>query len=180
MVKLADLTFSEVKTLGDAPAGYQFVSSSDYEKYMADNDSFKVVDGVFTDVTDTDEYKALKLVKAKEAKLNEAIFKAKDFIENEACYQFDENNSIEATDGNIGKLTAYALGFQTEQYEKVYWTSKEDNIIELNQEDLIRVLLGLGNIQSNVWNVQYIDFKNAITNASTIEAVNNIIITYEV
>lgn len=179
-VKLSDITFSEVDYIGDAEEGYQFITDEEYNKYQADNDSFKVIDGVFVDVTDTQEYKALKLQEAKTNKLNEALIGAKDYIENEASYQFDDNNSIEATDGNIGKLTAYALGFQTGQYEKVYWTSKEDNIIELNQEDLIRVLLGLGNIQSNVWNVQYIDYKNAITNASTIEAVNNIVIIYEV
>ena len=115
---------------------------------------------------------------AKENKLNEALNGAKSFIENVACFQYDGNNSIEATDGNIGKLTAYALGFQTGTFDSVEWTSKEDNVITLNQEGLMAVLLGLGQIQSNVWNVQYVSYKNQIEQAQTVEAVNEIEVNY--
>ena len=178
-VKIEDVTFSKVDYIGDAEIGYQFITDEEYNKYQADNDSFKVINGVFVDVTDTQEYKDLKLREAKEAKLNEALIGAKDYIENVAAYRFDENNSIEATDGNIGKLTAYALGVQTGQIQNVYWTSKEDNVITLNQEDLLRVLTGLGAIQSNVWNNKYINYKNQIEEAETIEDVEEIEINYE-
>ena len=60
-----------------------------------------------------------KLREAKEAKYKEALDGAKLYLDGEASYQFNENNSIEATDGNIGKMTAYALGLQTGTIEVV-------------------------------------------------------------
>ena len=87
---------------------------------------------------DTPEWIANHLREVKETKMQEALDGAKSFIENEACYQFDENNSIEATDGNIGKLTAYALGFSTGAMQEVQWTSKEDNALTLDPDDLNR------------------------------------------
>lgn len=120
-----------------------------------------------------------KLKEAKDAKYQEALIGAKDFIENKAVYQFDDNNSIEATDGNIGKMTAYALGFQTGTIEHVYWTSKEDNVLELDAQDVLRILTGLGEIQSNVWNIQFVAYKNAIENALTVQDVESIVIDYE-
>ena len=119
-----------------------------------------------------------KLQEAKEAKYNEALQGAKDFIDNEAAYQFDENNHIEATDGNIGKMTAYALGFQTGTIQQVAWTSKEDNVLILNAEDVLRILTGLGEIQSDVWNRQFVNYKTRIDNAQTVEAVNKIEVIY--
>lgn len=119
-----------------------------------------------------------ELLKVKQNKYNEALIGAKNYIENEAVYQFDENNSIEATDGNIGKMTAYALGFQTGTIQQVYWTSKEDNVLILEAEDVLRILEGLGQIQGVVWNLKFVAFKNAIESASTIEEVLSIEIDY--
>ena len=116
----------------------------------------------------------------RERRLKEALDGAKSFIENEACYQFDENNSIEATDGNVGKLTAYALGFSSGSLNEVYWTSKEDNVLVLDQDDLNDILIGIGTIQSNVWNVQYISFKRQIEEVATLEALEEIDIKYHV
>lgn len=118
------------------------------------------------------------LEEAKETKYNEALTGAKIFIENEAIFQFDSNNSIEATDGNIGKMTAYALGFQSGTIQNVYWTSKEDNVLILGAQDVLRILTGLGEIQSRVWNIQFVNYKNAIDNAETIQEVNAIEINY--
>ena len=118
------------------------------------------------------------LQEAKEAKYAEALTKAKDFIDNEAVYQIDENSSIEATDGNIGKLTAYALGFQTGAFEEVQWTTKEDNVITLTAENLLPILMGLGTIQSAVWNIEYVNYKQQIEEAETIEEVEAIEINY--
>ena len=119
-----------------------------------------------------------KLQEAKDKKYQEALTGAKDFIENGAAYQFDENNHIEATDGNIGKMTAYALGFQTGTIETVSWTSKEDNVLTLDAQDVLRILTGLGEIQGNVWNIQFVTYKNAIETASTVAEVESIEINY--
>lgn len=116
----------------------------------------------------------------KQLKYQEALSGAKDYIENEAVYQFDENNSIEATDGNIGKLNAFLTGFQAGVYEEVSWVSKEDNVLTLNQEDVTNILLGIGAVQTEVWSVQFIGYKNAINNAQTVSEVNSIVIDYEV
>ena len=123
---------------------------------------------------------AQKLREAKEAKYQEALIGANDFINNEASYKFDANNSIEATDGNIGKMTAYALGFQTGTIQQVQWTSKEDNVLILSAEDVLRILTGLGEIQSLVWNIQFVGYKTAIENALTVADVEAITINYEV
>lgn len=116
---------------------------------------------------------------AKNKKYQEALTKAKLFIDNGAVYQYDENNSIEATDGNIGKMTAYALAFQTGTVDKVYWTSKEDNVLELDAEDILTILTGLGAIQSAVWNIKFVSYKTAIEQAQTVDEVNAIEINYE-
>lgn len=124
------------------------------------------------------DYDVKQLQNAKQNKLKEALDGAKLFIENEACYQFDENNSIEATDGNIGKLTAYALGFSTGTMQEVQWTSKEDNVLTLDPDDLNLILIGIGAIQSFVWNVQYIQYKQMIETVQTIAEVEAIEIVY--
>lgn len=115
---------------------------------------------------------------AKENKYSEALYGANDFINSSALFKFDENNSIEATDGNIGKFTAYALGFSTGAYEKVHWTSHEDNVLELSAEDVQTILEGLGAIQSDIWNVQFVAYKNAIQSAKTVEEIERIKINY--
>jgi hypothetical protein len=58
-VKLDDVTFSKVDYIGEK-AGYQVISDEVYEDYQQDNDKYKVVDGVFTDISDTEEYKEKK------------------------------------------------------------------------------------------------------------------------
>jgi len=120
-----------------------------------------------------------KLREAKEAKYTEALQGAKDYIDNEAVYQYDENNSIEATDGNIGKMTANAFGLAQGAIESVTWTSKEDNVLILNAEDVARILLGLGVVQAEIWNIKFVAYKNEIETASTIEEVEAIVIDYK-
>jgi len=59
-VKLANVTFSKVDYIGEAQTGYQFISDEVYADYQADNDKYKVVDGVFTDISGTAEYEEIK------------------------------------------------------------------------------------------------------------------------
>ena len=62
-VKLDDVTFSIVDYIGKAHEGYQFISDEVYADYQADNDKYKVVDGVFIDISDTQEYLDIKTQK---------------------------------------------------------------------------------------------------------------------
>lgn len=65
-IKLDDLTFSLIDYIGEVKEGYQFVSQDDYLSYKEDCDRFKVIDGVFTDISNTEEYKEIKRKKEAE------------------------------------------------------------------------------------------------------------------
>lgn len=79
-VKLDDVTFSKVDYVGEK-AGYQVISDEVYEDYMADNDKYAVVDGVFIDVSDTEEYKEKKRQEEKE-RINGLSMTRSDFFDN--------------------------------------------------------------------------------------------------
>lgn len=126
---------------------------------------------------------AQKLQEAKEAKYKEANDGAKYYIDNEALFEFEEGKHIEATDGNIAKMTAYALAFVTGQLEPtdtVVWNTKEDETVELNQEQIGYIIAGLGQVQALVWAVKYPYFVQLIDAASTVEEVEAIVIDYTI
>ena len=125
-----------------------------------------------------------ELRQAKERKYNEAVSKANDYIQSgNALYEFETGKHIEATDGNIGKFTAYALAFVTGQLQPtdaVAWNTKEDETVELTQEQVQAILIGLGQVQAVVWTVKYPAYITAINEATTVEEVEAIIINYEI
>lgn len=165
----------EVLKLGELPEGYIPITKAQALKIEEDPIYYIIEDN---QLIINPQYKEQKLANTKENKYQEALKGANNFINNEASFQFDENNSIEATDGNIAKFTAYAVGFSTGQLEQVYWTTKEDNVIVLNAEDVQNILLGLGSIQGDVWNVQFVAYKTAIDEATTVAEVERIVINY--
>lgn len=123
-----------------------------------------------------------KLTEAKEAKYREANTKANNFLQSgEALFEFEEGKHIEATDGNIAKMTAYALAYVTGQLQPtdtVVWNTKEDETVELNQTQIVSILQGLGQVQAVVWSVQYPAYIKAIDEAETVEEVEAIVIDY--
>ena len=58
-VNLETLEFTTVDYIGDAQEGFQFVSDEIYEDYQTDHEKYKVIDGVFTDISDTEEYQEI-------------------------------------------------------------------------------------------------------------------------
>ena len=122
------------------------------------------------------------LTEAKQAKYNEANNGAKTYLESgEALFELSENQHIEATDGNIGKLSAYALSYITGALtpsDVVYWNTKEDETIALTQEQLATVLQGLGQVQAEVWNVKFPYYLKQIEEAKTADEVQAIVIDY--
>ena len=122
------------------------------------------------------------LASAKQGKYNEANNGAKTFLESgNALFEFEEGKHIEATDGNIAKLTAYALAYVTGQLqptETVVWNTKEDETVELNAEQIGFIVKGLGFVQASVWSVQFPQYLQAIETAETVEEVNAINIEY--
>lgn len=122
------------------------------------------------------------LATAKQNKYNEANNGAKEYLESgNALFELEEGKHIEATDGNIAKLTAYALAYVTGQLqptETVVWNTKEDETVELNAEQIGVIVKGLGFVQASVWSVQFPQYLQAIETAETIEEVNAINIEY--
>lgn len=125
---------------------------------------------------DTDEE---KLNEAKTNKYNEINNGARIYLESgEALFEIEEGKHIEATDGNIAKLSAYALSFMTGVQSEVYWNTKEDETIALNQEQLTQALIGLGEVQATVWNVKFPYYLKQLENATTVEEVKAITVDY--
>lgn len=146
---------------------------SDYEqgKYI-------IVDGELVLNPDWEEE---SLAKAKREKYQEANEGAKQYLNGDALYEFEEGKHIEATDGNIAKFTAYALAYITGQLQPtdtVVWNTKEDETVELNQEKVVSILNGLGQVQAYVWAVKFPYYIGLIEQAETVEEVNAIVIDY--
>ena len=120
-----------------------------------------------------------KLTIAKTNKYNEINNGARTYLESgEALFEIEEGKHIEATDGNIAKLSAYALSFMTGVQEVVYWNTKEDETIVLTQEQLTQALMGLGDVQATVWNVKFPYYLKQLENATTVEEVKAITVDY--
>lgn len=128
---------------------------------------------------DTDEE---KLQQAKQAKYTEANTGARAYLESgEALFELEADKHIEATDGNIGKLSAYALSFITgtlQSEDVIYWNTKEDETIALTQEQLSTVLQGIGRVQAEVWNIKFPAYLARLEAAQTVEDVDAIVIDY--
>ena len=119
------------------------------------------------------------LNEAKINKYNEINNGARIYLESgEALFEIEEGKHIEATDGNIAKLSAYALSFMTGVQSEVYWNTKEDETIALNQEQLTQALMGLGEVQATVWNVKFPYYLKQLENATTVEEVKAITVDY--
>ena len=128
---------------------------------------------------DTPEYIEEQLNIAKTDKYNEINNGARIYLESgNALFEIEEGKHIEATDGNIAKLSAYALSFMTGVQSEVYWNTKEDETIALNQEQLTQALMGLGEVQATVWNVKFPYYLKQLENAQTVEGVKAINVDY--
>ena len=128
---------------------------------------------------DTTEYIEEQLNIAKTNKYNEINNGARTYLESgEALFEIEEGKHIEATDGNIAKLSAYALSFMTGVQSEVYWNTKEDETIALNQEQLTQTLIGLGEVQATVWNVKFPYYLEQLENSTTVEEINAITVDY--
>lgn len=124
-----------------------------------------------------------KLNNFKAAKYNEINNGAHDYLESgNALFEIEEGKHIEATDGNIAKLSAYALSFLSgaSSQSEVYWNTKEDETIALNQEQLTQALQGLGEVQATVWNVKFPYYLKQLEDAKTVDEVNAISVDYSV
>lgn len=58
-VNLETIEFTIVDYLGEAHSGYQFISDEVYDDYQTDHEKYKVIDGVFTNISNTEEYQEI-------------------------------------------------------------------------------------------------------------------------
>ena len=121
-----------------------------------------------------------KLNIAKQEKSKEALDKANEYISSGcALYEFTLGKHIEATDGNIAKLTAYMLSFLGDENEQeVLWNTKEDETVSLNKNEVIQIIKGLGGVQSKIWTVDYPNYLDLIQKARNVAEIESINISY--
>jgi hypothetical protein len=119
-----------------------------------------------------------RLAQAKKRKYQEALEKANDYLDNEAMFELEENVHIEATKENMNTMATAAIAIEKGLISVQPWTSKEDTLIELNEEECLSVSIGIGEIQSRIWNNQFLSYKTQIDSAKTIEEVEAILILY--
>jgi len=136
-------------------------------------------DGEKHDIILNPNYDIEQLKKAKEEKYFEANEKAKNYLEGGiATFELLPTFHIEATKENMNTMTSAAIAIEKGLIEYRPWTSKEDNVLDLTQEQCLTISMGIGAIQGDVWNRQYINYKNQIEQAKTIEEIEKIVIDY--
>lgn len=144
-----------------------------------------------------------ELKNAKELKYNEACLKAYEYLNSgEGLFEFQKGKHIEATGDNIAKLTTYAIELSLKEVTNggsdkilvniinllegiiagltVKWTTKEDEIVNLNILDIRNILKGLGDIQTKIWGTKFPNYKKAIENAKSVQEVEAIVINYDI
>ena len=141
--------------------------------------TYKVIDGVLTNITSTPEYIAEQLTKAKADKLAEIDLKAKDYEQNGTVEY--KNCLFEMSDSNRKNLSDTQEALTLQGLTSTQWNSKDDTLVELTIEDIqnIRLNLILGEIQK-LWLVKQPYYKNLVEKATTVDEVNAIVIDYSV
>lgn len=115
---------------------------------------------------------------AKDSKLLENTTKAKATIEN--GYVVYKDAQFETNSQTVSDLTATMLIMQAGTIEKYSWLSKDDKVVELTVDDF--ALLGdlIAQFKNAIWNVLYINYKNQIEKATTVEEIEAIVIEYDI
>ncbi len=148
----------------------------DFEEYEKNPDKYALVDGVFTDISDTPEYKNAQLQKAKDLKVFENIQKRDERLRAGVEYKgvkFDSD-----TDSKVNIMGAVSL--LPDDMETIGWNSMDNVTVQLTKQELTELGALLVSLTSDIWgedglNIQYL---NAIDSAQTIDEVNAIEIDY--
>ena len=154
------------------------VEDNVWDEY-AGTDKWDIINGVFTDITNTPEYVAEKLQEAKQAKYTEALEKAYKHQQNGTVEY--KNCIFEMSDSNRKNLSDTEEALKLQGLEETTWLDKDDNYVTLTVNDIqyIRLNLILAAIQK-LWIKDYPAYKQRIAEAKTIDSVNKIVIHYEV
>ena len=112
------------------------------------------------------------------AKQTENTEKAKQAVEN--GYVTFKGAQFETNAQTVGDLTASMLLVQQAGLESYSWLTKDDKVVELTLEDFGELGGLIAQYKAGVWNEKYLNFKEQIENAKTIEEINNIELNYDV
>ena len=127
----------------------------------------------FEALSQTPEYIAEQLKKAKEVKLQENITKRDEYLLAGVVYKdvlFDSD-----TDQKIN-LQFYIPNMN--DTDTVIWFGKDNQQLECTKEDLLAIGGLIGSLTNKVWSVQNPAYIEQINNAKTIEELNAININY--
>ena len=129
-----------------------------------------------TDGTINPNYDKEILEESRKNKLNEALGKANNAIDNGAIKVTEkahiETNASTLTDLNNERNRMIATGL-----EKTEWLSKEDIPLQITLLELEEVINYICQYKSNIWK-QYYTFKHKIENAENIDDIAEIEIVY--
>lgn len=112
------------------------------------------------------------------AKQTENTEKAKQAVEN--GYVDFKGAQFETNAQTVGDLTASMLLVQQAGLESYSWLTKDDKVVELTLEDFGTLGGLIAQYKAGVWNEKYLNFKEQIENAKTIEEINNIELNYDI
>lgn len=123
-----------------------------------------------------DEHLGEILASAKAAKQQENTEKAKQAVEN--GHVVFKNAEFETNAQTVGDLTATMLLMQAGGIETYMWLSKDDQAVALTVEDFGTLGGLIATYKNNIWQEKYINYKVAIEQAQTVDAVNAIVLDY--
>lgn len=122
------------------------------------------------------DYDNQKLQTVKYYKSLENTMKAKSAVEN--GYVEFKNAQFETNAQTVGDLTATMLLMQASGIDNYEWLSKDDKVITLSLADF-GILGGLiAGYKAHIWNEEYLNYKQQINDAETVEEVEAIEIIY--
>ena len=123
-----------------------------------------------------DEHLSEILASAKAAKQQENTEKAKQAVEN--GHVVFKGAEFETNAQTVGDLTATMLLMQAGGVESYLWLSKDDQAVALTVEDFGTLGGLIAAYKNSVWQEKYINYKVAIEQAQTVDAVNAIVLDY--
>lgn len=147
----------------------------DYGYFVENKDKFAVVEGVLTDISETDDYKAEKLAQAKALKLDENKQKRDERIARGVAFK-GERFEIDADN----KINLYATMMTMSEGETVLWSSADNAVVELSYSDVNELYALIMTVTEVIWapaglNTNYL---SQIQAAQTLEELENINIDY--
>ena len=121
-------------------------------------------------------YSICDAIKTEKYEKNQFIIKEGE--QGDKFFILDEGEAV-ATKENMNTFATASVAIEKGIIDCQTWTSKEDTVATFTAAECMQVSMGIAAIQSSVWNVQYIAYKNAILGASSIEELDAIEFAYQ-